>query len=211
MALTVAAIALAGCSAQPVAVPTESAVEPGEATASRDFFGFQMQPCTQLELDGYPTNIAKPSQDYYQGPWCARDGATRVYLWAYAREMTDGLIPDEVRQDVTLDAEQLTLDLAAQGYLRVCGEVVVSGPVDVALEEPGNPLQIRIAALGQNPPSADPGTDQPLALIVAIGPATGDPAFPPEISAPACTPLGTAEVTVASGAPGLPSATPGAQ
>ena len=210
-ALAVPVFAAAGCATQSDEQAAQNAVTPGEASATRDFFGWQMQPCTQLELDGYPTNIARASQDYYQGPWCARDGANRVYLWAYAREMGNELTLDEVRQDVTLDAEQLTLDLAAQGYLRVCGEVVVGGPVDVALEEPGNAQQIRVAAVGQSPVSMDPTASQPLALVVAVGPASGDPAFPPELSAPACAPLGSAEVTVAAGDTGLPTAAPEAQ
>ena len=197
-------LVVAGCAGNSSAPDEPEAVATGEAADVRDFFGWQMQPCTELELDGYPTNISRASGDYYQGPWCARDGSTRIYLWAYTREMTDELAPDEVRQDVVLDAEQLTLDLGAQGYLRVCGEVVGGGPVDVGLEEPSNPQQIRIAALGQTPLSADENAAQPLSLVVAVGPATGDPAFPPELSAPQCPPLGTAEVTVAAAEPGLP-------
>lgn len=204
-------VVLAGCSGGSPGTDDPEPVATGDAAQSREFFGWQMQPCTQLELDGYPTNIARASGDYYQGPWCAREGSTRIYLWAYAREMTEELAPDEVRRDVTLDAEQLTLDLAAQGYLRVCGQVVGGGPVDVALEEPGKPLQIRVAALGQTPLSADDDAEQPLALVVAVSPATGEPAFAPELAAPPCAPLGTAEVTATSVETGLPSPEPTAQ
>lgn len=198
-------LASTGCASESSPAEDTSVVATGDAVAEREFFGWSMQPCTQLELDGYPTNIARASGDYYQGPWCVRDNSTRVYLWAYAREMTEELSLDEVRQDVILDAEQLTLDLAAQGFLRVCGDVVVGGPVDVALEQADNPQQIRVAAVGQTPLSADDATAQPLSLVVAVSPVSGDPAFPPELSAPSCTPLGSAELTVTSGEQGLPS------
>lgn len=194
----------AGCSDGSTTAQPQASFVPGDAAEPVDIVGLDLQPCTKLELDGYPANLARPSADYYQGPWCTRLDDSRVYVWVYARQLTAEAPPDTDELDVTLDAEQLTLDLAAQGYQRVCGEVTPGGPVNVGVEKPGNPLQIRVAALDQPSSGAALQGGPPPVLALVVGPATRNPKVPEDLPAPECPVVGTAQPMVVNGVTGSP-------
>jgi hypothetical protein len=164
-------IGVAGCSAQSAEVqPPSPGLAPGTATDPLAAFGAEVQPCTRLQLDGFPTNITRPSLAYYQGPWCARINTAQVYVWAYARDMSAGVSEQTVTTNVARDVEQLYRDLTAQGYRQVCGEVRDGQAVDVGLERLGEPNMVRLSAVGQVG-----STDQPLSLVVTVSPAMNYP------------------------------------
>lgn len=171
-----AAATLAGCGSNAAPIePPSPGLTPGAATEPLDAYGVDLQPCTALQLDGYPTNIAKPSAAYYQGPWCGRLGTAQIYLWAYARDMAAGASDQTVALNVARDAEQLYRDLVAQGFRQVCGHVVEGQSVDVGLERSGETNMIRIAAEGTLG-----SVDQPLSLVLTSSPAMNDPAVLPD-------------------------------
>lgn len=186
--LAAAALGLTGCgesitSAEPAPVGT---LVPGPARDVSNFFGVAYRPCTQIELEGYPGNLSTASGDYYEGPWCARVGAERNYLWAYARPLTEDQSPASVDAAVAADAMQLVLDIEAQGYYRVCGQVKPGEGIDAGFENADEPSRLRIATRGQvaDPPQAT--TTEPLSLIVAMSPSQRDPAVPEDATAPPC-------------------------
>lgn len=170
-ALALGAVVLSGCGAESDnAEPPNPGLTPGAATDARSAFGVDLQPCTKLQLDGYPTNITRPSTSYYQGPWCGRVDTAQLYVWAYARDMSAGVSQATVVANVTRDAEQLYLDLIAQGFRQVCGEVVDGQSVDVGLERAGDVNMIRVTSTGNvDSPMA------PLSLIVTSSPAMNYP------------------------------------
>jgi len=177
-----AATGLAGCSDIPdTPRPPSQGLAPGPASGPETFFGVEMRPCTRLELDGYPKNLARPSTAYYEGPWCARVDTARVYLWAYARDLRFGADPAAVTTSVTLDAEQMFLDLVAQGYARVCGEVVDGQSVDVGLEQRGESRLIRLTAAGVLGSQTGP-----LSLAVTSSPSLNYPEVLEGAPAPPC-------------------------
>lgn len=161
-------------------------LEPGPATQGSNFFGVSFEPCTGIELEGYPPFLARASYDYYQGPWCASQGDTRTYLWAYARPMSSEQSAASVNQDVLADADQMALDLEAQGYQRVCGVADPGVRIDAGFESAGEATRIRLANRGQvaDPPQAT--STEPPALLVSVSPATRAPGVPEGAYAPPC-------------------------
>lgn len=187
-AIAAAAVGLGGCaesatSEEPAPIGTLS---PGPADAPSNFFGVAFRPCSTIELEGYPANLARASEDYYAGPWCARVGADRSYLWAYARPLTEDQTAKSVNANVAADAEQLVLDVEAQGYHRVCGAVVPESSTDAGFERDDEPSRLRITTRGQvaDPPQAT--STEPLSLVIALSPSERDPAVPEGAVAPPC-------------------------
>lgn len=159
---------------------------PGPAETASNFFGVSFEPCTTIELEGYPANLARASHDYYQGPWCSRAGDTRTYLWAYARPLGPDQSAASVGRDVLADAEQLVLDLEAQGYQRVCGQAQPGVAVDAGFENRSEPTRIRVSNRGivADPPTAT--STEPPALVVSLSSASKAPAVPAGEYAPPC-------------------------
>lgn len=182
---------ISGCGLDATDPPPDpiGSLSPGPAKESSNFFGITYQPCSDIELEGFPKNLTRASTEYYEGPWCARVGDERQYLWTYARPLTDEQSAESVKTDVLADAEQLVLDLAAQGYHRVCGEVVPGAVADAGFERRNEPSRIRVAAVGavSEPPQAT--STQPLSLIVAVSPSERDEAIPEGAPAPPCESL----------------------
>ncbi len=179
---------LGGCAQVLTVEPTTriGALNPGPAEEASNFFGVTYEPCSAIQLEGYPANLARASHDYYQGPWCARAGDTRSYLWAYARAMGPDQSSASVGRDVLADAEQLVLDMEAQGYLRVCGQVQPGVTVDAGFENASEPTRIRVSKRGlvADPPTAT--SIEPPSLVVALSPATRAPSVPAGEYAPPC-------------------------
>ena len=173
-----------------------------------EIVGLSLQPCSKLELDGYPGNLARLSDDYYQGPWCTRVGTSQVYAWVYARELTAEAATSTAAVDVTLDAEQLVLDLEAQGYQRVCGEFVAGGPIDIGFEKSTSALQIRVAAVDQPPAGVALRGGPPPVLLVVVAPASRNPAVAEDLPAPECSPLVAASLTVVGAGSPEPQTSP---
>ena len=66
-------------------------------------------------------------------------GERRDYLWAYARPLSRIQDAAAVSGEVAEDADQMVLDLEAQGFHRVCGTVMPGVAVDAAFEKAGSP------------------------------------------------------------------------
>lgn len=188
MGLPIAIIALGGCSGglsgeDPTRI---GAFTPGPAVDNSNFFGVPFEPCTAIELEGYPAYLPRASYDYYQGPWCASEGDARTYLWVYARPLTSEQSAMTVNEDVLADAEQKVLDLEAQGYRRVCGAVTPGTGVDAGFESPSEATRLRLANRGQvsDPPQAT--STEPPSLVVSVSPATRAPSVPQGAYAPPC-------------------------
>lgn len=159
---------------------------PGPAQGSAQYAGVPLQPCSPLELEGYPTGLARASQDYYQGPWCGRSGDDRLYIWFFARTLVDDPGGEQARRDIVTDVEVLSLDLAAQGYERVCGDLVVDERADIGFERPGELQMIRLTASIPGDGQGGQGTTGPGALVVSVGPASFNAAVVPGGLAPNC-------------------------
>lgn len=191
VAFAVVAGLVAGCGLDATDLPPDpvGSLSPGPAQEPSNFFGITYQPCSAIELEGFPDNLTRASGEYYEGPWCARVADQRMYLWTYARPLTDEQTAEGVKTDVLADAEQWVLDLAAQGYHRVCGEVVPGAVADAGFERGNEPARIRVATLGAiaDPPQAT--STQPLSLIVAVSPSRRDDAIAEGAPAPPCESL----------------------
>lgn len=184
-----AVLVLSGCGltlggdrdVQPIGVLT-----PGPAPGAAVYFGEAFAPCDPVQLRGYPGELAAPSSDYYEGPWCASVGERRDYLWAYARPLSRIRDAAAVSGEVAEDADQMVLDLEAQGFHRVCGTVLPGVAVDAAFEKPGSPARIHVRTTGavSNPPQLT--STEPLSLTVAVAPTQDDPAIPQGAPAPPC-------------------------
>jgi len=200
-AATVVAVSLfaAGCSnsgadagpadqVDPMTSGRDMSISPGAPQGTAEFAGIELQPCSTIQLEAYPTGIARASGDYYEGPWCGRQGDERLYVWFHAREVSGDGGDQQIRRDIVTDAEVLSLDLAAQGYQRVCGDVVVGQSADVGYERPGEPELIRLTADVPRVGDPDASDDRPLALVVSVGPASFNAPVVAGGLAPACPP-----------------------
>lgn len=178
---------LAGCADTGSAPP--GALVTGAPTAAVDVFGTRFEPCTGLELEGFPTALAKPSADYYEGPWCSRKDADRAYLWAWARPLSTQQTGQSAYEAVVVDAQTAILDLIAQGYYRVCGAAPSAGPVDAGFEKPGEASRLRLQTAGTVAVSGS-GTPtesaDPLSVTLRLSPATRGPGFADNETAPPC-------------------------
>lgn len=129
----------------------------GAATSQTTLFGDTFAPCSELQLEAYPSSIDQPSGRYYAGPWCRGVPGGTTYVWSYGRPLSKEQDPRSVREDVNRDVLTLVSDLKAQKFVVLCGPHADDpsvADVDIGLGKVGEKTRIYLSVRGQDLPPA---------------------------------------------------------